>query len=630
MRVALVSMPWASHARPSAALGILKAVVGRDLPDLDVDCRYPNIDLWARLGPVYTVLSRQYRTAELVYAASIYPDMERGLRNRLLIEWAGEVLDEACSRHTHVQLVEHVFSTVRDELDATIDLLATGYDVVGFTTSHCQLFASLAAGRGIKKRNPEVRIVLGGPGVAGAIGRSLLGEYGFLDFVVEGEGEVGFVQLLEELRTECGSPGAVEGVRSRSQTGGELPVAEHAAGSTRLEVEDLDALPVPDYTDFEHVAERNGIIWRVPIEGSRGCWWNRITRTGNPKHACHFCGLVSCSYRTKGPERIADELGELGRRHRNVRFRFADNVNRSDGAVALADAIESQGLGFRFYMEIRANISPYELLRLWEAGCDRVQLGTEGFSSSYLSRIGKGTTTIQNLQVLKTCCELGIGCNSNLLTGFPGATAAEVDETVRNIERFAMAYPPSKISRFRLTRPSSIFMTPDEFGVSNIRNDSVYRLAIPPDVLGRLSLFWLEFDCAEPTADWSAVESAVEEWQSLHERLAARGSVPNAHGVRALTYHDGGEFCQIEDLRNGFREAVLEGPWREIYMYCLEIRRVGKVLDHLGGTVTEPQVKRILDTLVEHDLMFRENGECLSLALARDSRTAADRIRRSE
>jgi radical SAM superfamily enzyme YgiQ (UPF0313 family) len=62
-------------------------------------------------------------------------------------------------------------------------------------------------------------------------------------------------------------------------------------------------------------------------------------------------------------------------------------------------------------------------MRLWEAGCSTVTLGIEGLSTRYLKRLGKGTSTIQNLQALKTCFELEIANQSNLLTGFPGCSS---------------------------------------------------------------------------------------------------------------------------------------------------------------------------------------------------------------
>jgi ribosomal peptide maturation radical SAM protein 1 len=622
-------MPWASHSPPSAALGMLAAAVRRENPEIRVECRYPNVDLWAKLGPTYTVLAKKGWTAELVHAALMYQETEDTLRSHLRVAWAGGALGETDFSHSPEEQLDHIFAAVRDGLESISEELASGYDVIGFTTGCCQLFPALAACRLIKQRNQSVRTVLGGVGVGGGIGLSVLREYDFLDFLVRGEGERSFPALLQALQNGDGGEESIEGVTTRTACADARSPDDHL--SLRLstpEIEDLDSLPIPDYRDYDRLAQELGILWDIPLESSRGCWWNRVDRTHDPMHACHFCGLSSSSYREKGPARISDEMRVLSRRHETVRFRFLDRVLRPDGVDDLAEALEAEAADFQFFFEIRADISPYEILRIWEAGCRRVQLGAEGFSTSYLSRLGKGTSTIENLQAMKTCSDLGIRCVTNVMFNFPGSTPEEVNETAENILRFALVYQPSNITRYTLVAPSSVFLAPDRFGVENIRNHRQYAFALPSEVNERLQLFWLDYDCTAPPVDWRPVESAVEHWHALHLRLAE--STPGAtwRGVRALTYFDGGDFLQIEDQRHGSRVTTLDGPWRDVYLYCLQIRGLGKVLDHLGGAVAEDDVEHIVDHLVEQNLMYREHGRCLSLALAGDARAAADRIRR--
>jgi ribosomal peptide maturation radical SAM protein 1 len=609
---------------------MLAAAVRRDIPEIRIDCKYPNVDLWAKLGPTYIALSKfKGRTAELIHAVLMYPEMEATLRSNLRVNWAGEILGESDLSYSPNEQLDHIFTAVRDGLESISEELASGYDVIGFTTGCCQLFPALAASRLVKEQNPSVRIVLGGAGIDGAIGLSMLREYEFLDYLVEGEGERSFPLLLQALLDADSSADRLEGVFTRAAcSDGRLPDEPLGSRPSITEVEDLDSLPIPDYREFERLAEDRGIVWEIPIEGSRGCWWNRVTRTGDPMHACHFCGLNSCSYREKRPSRIAEEMRVLSRRHKAVRFRFVDSVLRPKGIDDLAKAVEQEAVNFEFFHEIRASMSPYDILRIWEAGCRRVQVGVEGFSTSYLARLGKGTTTIDNLQALKTCSELGIRCVSNVIFNFPGSTSEEVHETAENILRFALIYQPSKVTRFRLTVPSSVSLAPEKFGVENIRNRRDYAAALPLDVIERLRLFFLDYDCVDPPVDWTPVESALEHWQALHQRLVETTPAATWRGVRALTYFDGGDFLRIEDHRNGIRVTTLEGFWREIYLYCLQIRSLGKVVDHLGGAVAEADVERIVDHFMKQDLMFYENGKCLSLALASDTDSAVERIRK--
>ena len=61
----------------------------------------------------------------------------------------------------------------------------------------------------------------------------------------------------------------------------------------------------------------------------------------------------------------------------------------------MGKALAAHGKDYVLFYELRANLSPYELLCMEEGGLRYVQFGIESLSSSYLKRIGKGTTTIQ-------------------------------------------------------------------------------------------------------------------------------------------------------------------------------------------------------------------------------------------
>jgi radical SAM superfamily enzyme YgiQ (UPF0313 family) len=56
----------------------------------------------------------------------------------------------------------------------------------------------------------------------------------------------------------------------------------------------------------------NKVLSRLPIEGSRGCWWDRRSITGDIFAACHFCGLNDrATRRDKSIARIVETLKRL-------------------------------------------------------------------------------------------------------------------------------------------------------------------------------------------------------------------------------------------------------------------------------------------------------------------------------
>ena len=78
-----------------------------------------------------------------------------------------------------------------------------------------------------------------------------------------------------------------------------------------------------------------------------------------------------------------------------------------------------------------------------------VQIGIEARSSSLLKKLHKGTSAIQNLEIMKNCEALGIRNISNLILQFPGSDEKDVAETLEVLE-FAWPFHPLKAVSFWL------------------------------------------------------------------------------------------------------------------------------------------------------------------------------------
>jgi ribosomal peptide maturation radical SAM protein 1 len=609
LRIALVAMPWAMMDVPSAALGVLAAVLRRERPDHKVDCFYSYLDVWKRLQHHYNVVCTSSTVGELFYAGHLYPERRTQIRERF-VEWYTKMAQDSGTEVSFdiAEVSMEIERATIEHLDELVDRLSSHYDLVGVTATVSQLFASLALLNRLRQRDTGVCLVLGGATVGHEVGESLLQEYPAIDYLVQGEGEHALIDLVDRV--------AADGHQSTGN--GRMIEAEPVA--------ELDWLPVPDYREYNEIADDNSIYWYVPIEGSRGCWWNRVERTGNPMQACYFCGLNLASYREKSEERVVSEMAELVDTYRNVRVRFFDNVVRQNRVTSLATKIRDLGKQFELFFEVRANISPYELLMLWESGCFELQIGVEGLSDSYLKRIGKGTRVIQNLQAMKTCFELGLRSRSNLLIGFPGSTRQEVEETLRAISDFSIAYEPLSCSPFGASHNSSVTRNPEAFGVTRIRNSSDYSVGLPDDVNQRLVLPKLSHDNNE-TADWAEVVEACVAWKKHHRELV-RGwpsILP-----KPLFYNDGACFLEIVDRRAGFRLIELEGLWRQIYLYCLQIRSVDAVRRKFPSADNGNEAASILASFEKEKLLYRDGDRVLSLACAATPQHAAERIRKAE
>jgi ribosomal peptide maturation radical SAM protein 1 len=634
MRIALVSMPWLDCHVPSAALAALSAYVRHVAPEFDVAIRPEHLEVAARLDfPTYRAVQKAPLAGEALYAGLLYPEKRSGLTAFLQ-----RPTGEGPGLRSSVESTEppsQAWSIPPDRVLEVLDThatelaecLAAQFQVVGFTTPFRQLFASALVGRRLKSLNPDIWIVWGGSLTRGAAGVSLLREFPEIDAVIQGEGERPFVSLLRGISDGGGPPADEPGILTREN------MDQHPGGVPVWEAEDVSALPPPDFDSFRTLADPQSAEWCLWVQSARGCWWDRSGRTGNPRHRCLFCNMNERRvYQAKPARQVAAEIDALVERHANPRVILNDLSMRPRGITALGRALAGLGRQLSLQMEIRAGIRPRELLTLWEAGLSWAHTGIEGFSTSYLRRMGKGVTLIHNLELLKTCAELEIANPFSLVTEFPGSTGAEVAESVRNIERYATAYPPpGYILSFSLTACSAVDMFREDFGVIRVRNHSLYRDFLPEEVCARLILPHLEWDytAAGQPADWGPLREACRRWQERHEAIRAEALRGERLPPKPLAYADGGSFLEVTDYRGTPRRLHLTGPWREVYLECLEIRTRDQLEARFAASLDGAKLGDILERCEAERILFAEDGRYLALACATRPDIAARRIRKA-
>ena len=190
--------------------------------------------------------------------------------------------------------------------------------MIGFSTSYGQNCAALALAERVKRRLPHVPIIFGGANCAGGMGEKMLDLFPFIDYVCVEDGDVSFPNFLRQL--DAGGPVNGPGIVSRASR--QQP---DAAPVHHEMVNDLDALPFPDFSDYFAAFASSGDtaahVVALPMETSRGCWWGQ-------KHHCMFCGLNrdSMAYRRKSPKRIDREVRHLVTTYGIKRIMMTDNI----------------------------------------------------------------------------------------------------------------------------------------------------------------------------------------------------------------------------------------------------------------------------------------------------------------
>ncbi len=263
-------------------------------------------------------------------------------------------------------------------LDTCLDQLPVAdCQLVGFSVCFSPLSASLLAASRLKERQPEVRVVFGGSVITPELARSLPEAFPAVDECITGEGERPLARLIASLGGD--TPFRASGIDAA-----EPLVATPEPAPEPATIADLDTLPLPDYTDYfaELAASTLDFIPHLPVEFSRGCWWNR----------CAFCNLNLQwqGYRHKSADRMLTEIRTLTGRHRCLDFSFTDNALPPAEANTLFQALAAEPVDRRFFAEIRAlrQGDHYALYR--RGGLTEVQVGVEALSDSLLARMRKG------------------------------------------------------------------------------------------------------------------------------------------------------------------------------------------------------------------------------------------------
>lgn len=597
-KVLLCYMPFGPADWPNLALGLLKA--GLVQAGIDNDVRYFSVDFAQRIGKnLYTSITEDIRSytcmvGEWIFSAALFGS--QNVNTHHYLQWARETEPGFYGKIINAQSQAEPF--LQECLEG-LDWEA--YDIIGFSSSVQQQIASLALAKRIKGRWQNKAIIFGGNNVEGMMGIELLREFDFLDFVCVGEGDGLLPEFVHRLRN--GQPlDNIPGLAFRRN--GQV----YAQNLSPKRISNLDTLPFPDYDDFfrQFGDIFQGEDWRgdLPMETARGCWWGEV----QPCTYCALNGQYMC-YRRKSIQRSLNEMEHLAQRYAPRYLFVVDNIPPRDH-MDLLSKLEDRDSKFKFYFELRANVSKAQLSQMKRAGAARVLLGIESLSSPILQLMRKGMGALTNIQALKWCREFGIMVCWNILYGFPLEEPSEYQKMAELIPSLTHLMPPQMVIPVRLLRHSSLFDEGARVGLTNVRPIEAYKYIYPNSsetFLGETARRF-DFDYADgrdPSAYIKPTWQAVEAWW-----LASQTSI--------LTYLEEGERLRIFDTRTVAIKNVweLDGYKRKLYLLCDRKQHLKRLQHIFPGEAASGELQETLDQMVGDRLMVTEDGYYLSLAVS--------------
>jgi ribosomal peptide maturation radical SAM protein 1 len=606
--VLLVSMPFGALERQALGLSLLKPCLERR--GLACDIQYLNFPFaeftgledycWLNYEAPYTAFAGDWIFTEALY----------GARPKADLAYKQDVLRGTWRmKESDIERLERMRAVAEPFLQHCLAFIDwERYGMVGFTSTFEQNIASLALARRLKQRYRKMRIVCGGANWEGEMGLELHRQFEFVDYVCCGEAEMSFPSLVSAVARGGRSSEIrnIPGVVFRYN-------GESVSTGTGDRVRSMDDLPVPDYTDYfeqwQGCAAAVEVVPHLLLETSRGCWWGA-------KSHCTFCGLNggSMTFRGKSAGRALAELRDMRLRWRAQMVEVVDNILDMSYFHDFLPALAAERAEVSLFYEVKANLTRAQLRLLRDAGVNRIQPGIESLSNHVLQLIRKGTTGLQNVQLLKWSREYGVHCEWNLLYGFPGETREDYARLLELLKQLRHLSPPVACGPLRLDRFSPYHNAPEQHGLRNVRPMAAYRYLYPfgQETLKRIA-YYFDYDYA-PQVDPRGFADEVVRYCAQWQQSAESG------GLTMVRKPDGR--LGVLDTRGGARQALeLSGLEQAAYEFCDSAHSAAAVTrllrrDYPQAAPGENEVTGFLESAVARRLMVRDEGQYLSLAQA--------------
>ena len=284
-------------------------------------------------------------------------------------------------------------------------------EMVGFTMIALSLDQAYEMMKFIREQKPDTKIVCGGPEVT-LLPKKIL-ERPEVDFAISGEGEYALPDLIQ----------CIEQGKDYSHIWG-LGYKKDGQifHKPAKNIENLDALPFPDYDLFDLTKYRTTvrrIKW--PVMTSRGCPYN-----------CKFCDSikVNLGYRVRSPKNVVDELEKLKNKYDASQFQVLDDnfAIYKERALGICDEMIKRKLDMHWV--VGQGFSPSKgdpdlFKKMYDAGCRVLYFGVESADDEVLRAIGKPHTVAQVRQAAKWAKEAGLVIKAPFISGLPKSSYAK-------------------------------------------------------------------------------------------------------------------------------------------------------------------------------------------------------------
>jgi len=371
---------------------------------------------------------------------------------------------------------------------------------------------SLLAARVVKRFDPNIRVVAGGPHATIMHGQ-LLANYPEIDVVVIGEAERTLCEVVEafELK-ECLQD--VKGVAFRNESSGSIVV-----NPPRPLIENLDVVPFPDYGEY-----------LCSLPNKRMSIASVVTGRGCPYGQCNFCASQSVwpGYRYRSVKNVVDEVEIVVKEYGVENIHIHDDTfpSPAERAVCICKEVVKKRIEVILDCKATLNSATRDFLYWYrKAGGRSIFFGLESGSQKVRELMGKPRVSNKQVEfMVRMLREAGIKVGIFVMFGYPGETSRDVQATCQMLKRLnpdrvrctlTKVYPGTRLYQYAKQHK----MLTDGYWLSEARRHRYFSFASDDEVaeIRKLDLLlreefrgldiWSEYDEQDiPYADESGTK----------------------------------------------------------------------------------------------------------------------------
>lgn len=297
-------------------------------------------------------------------------------------------------------------------------------EIVGFSPTILSYESSLRLAQRAKGNGSVV--VFGGY-QASSLGQRVLAVNDFVDYVIDGDGELPFTELLQGK-----SPAEIPGLIYRTANGIQRNPPQRVP---------LDSYPFADRSlldrrGYERRFQQKYLSrgFHIPdlIFSQKDCMW--AAKTGG----CVFCARIDKDYRARTVEKVWEEI--LWLRDTYGTDYVWDVTGSFIGNPGWVRAFHSArpkitGVALEIYGRAAEVIGPGMVEMMEDIGVHKVFIGAESGDQQDLRLAMKGATPGINLRAARLCAQHGIALSLGFVVGLPGETEESLDRTLAHVKQ---------------------------------------------------------------------------------------------------------------------------------------------------------------------------------------------------